>query len=70
MSVSTMLAEEEQSQIEMEELLEAVQKIQLEKNQYIYSGETLKGRDDNISSCAQKRSGVEVFRGACGKTEV
>lgn len=45
MSVSTMLAEEEQSQIEMEELLEAVQKIQLEKNQYIYSGETLKGRD-------------------------
>lgn len=29
---STMLAEEEQSQIKMEEVLEAVQNIQLEKN--------------------------------------
>lgn len=50
-----MLAEEECSQIKMEELQEAVQKIQLEKNQYIYYRELLKGGDDNILSCGQKK---------------
>lgn len=60
-----MLAEEEQSQVKIVELLEAAQKIQLEKDQYNYSRETLKGGDNNILSCGQKKFGVDMFRGVC-----